>query len=666
MKQSQKSSQHAGNRQAHSQEQAYSQEAHDELKGHQRHAKQNKIKGATNTGGRIDAWRFWCIWLLMVAGVAVLIGRAYYLQVIKSDYYKAKGESFITSKRSLPVSRGMILDRNDVPLAANAPLVTIVFSPYDYAQSYYNEQRLLKRTNNQAKQDKILNRLAKMDLRRLSEVTGYELEKLQSAVGIMPINAEDPDALARVLPKGKGSQRLVLLSRVTPEQAAKVHELAFVGVSEEVESRRFYLQAEPMAQLLGYMAYTDQDGAYKGRAGIEGQYEEKLAGEAGQVLVLKNADQYALKQIKEIKPAILGQNVHLTIDSRLQYVLYKELERVGREQSARWTSGIITDIQTGEVLAMGSWPSFNTNNLNERVGANERNRVLLDVFEPGSTMKPFTVAAALESGQYTTSSLIDTGGGSLRIPGGTIRDGGAYGVISLAQLIQKSSNVASAKIALSLPPDAIASMQQRFGFGQKTALNFPAEIAGKVAIPTEKEAARRATLAYGYGQEVNLAQIAQAYATLGAGGVRHPLRLIKDEPMADPVRVIDQKIADEIVAMMELVTMQGGTARQAAVEGYRVAGKTGTSRRTSPMGGYADGEYRTICAGIAPVSNPRFAVAILVEHPRRQFSAGVVSGPVFSRVMRETLRLYHVPMDKPLGDDTSASTLIPTAPTPID
>lgn len=625
--------------------------AHQSLEAYKKTAKQHKLKGALSVGGKNDAWRFSLIWLFMLAGCLILVSRAYYLQVANSEFYIKKSEEFITSKRTVPVSRGMIKDTNGVPLAANAPLVTVVFSPQDYARAYYLAKKNVQNARSEKGRQNAAEKLAKFDLEKLAEASGYSLEGLKKAVSINDtINPADDKAVEKALPKGAGSQRLVLMNRTTPEAAAAVRALKFAGVNEEVQSRRFYLQAEPMAQVLGYMANSQADDIYKGRAGIEGQYDEVLSGEAGQILVLKNADQYALKQLEEIKPVTLGKDVNLTIDARLQYVLYKELEQVGRQQSARWASGIIVDIPTGDVLAMGAWPSFNSNKLSERTGANERNRAVLDAFEPGSVIKPFTVAAALESGRYNKNTLIDTGGGSMRLPGYTIRDGGAYGAIPLSKLIQKSSNVASAKIALNLPATAMVDMQRRFGFGKKTALNFPAEASGSIITPKASEQARRATLAYGYGQQVTLAQIAQAYAALGAGGQLRPLRLVKDDlPQEKPTQVISEAHAREIVSMMELVTMQGGTGKEAAIDGYRVAGKTGTSRRYSPeLKRYAEGQYRTIFAGVAPASSPRFAVAILVEDPRRQFYAGPVSGPVFSRVMREALRLYDVPMDKPL------------------
>lgn len=232
---------------------------------------------------------------------------------------------------------------------------------------------------------------------------------------------------------------------------------------------------------------SDPEGGYEGRAGIERQYETELAGDDGKVLVLKDAKQNSLKEIKQIEPEIPGKDVALTIDSRLQYLLYKELEKAGRLQKARWSTGMIVDVQTGEVLALSTWPSFNSNNLNEMTGENQRNRALLDVFEPGSVMKPFTVAAALDSGKYTATTLIDTNPGSIRVRGYTIRDHNNLGMINMGTLLQKSSNVASTKIALSLPPDAITNMQRQFGFGSKTPLQFPGKVVGWLSHQKKKK-----------------------------------------------------------------------------------------------------------------------------------------------------------------------------------
>ena len=546
----------------------------------------------------------------------------------------------------------MITDRNHLPLAVSAPLATVSFSPYDYAREYYEIKRIKISNPDQPKlQARMQKRLDDMDLTMLAAAANIPVTDLQKVTKIDDsIDVTKEELVKAALPSGAGSHYLPLLNKVTPEIAQSVSSLDFPGVYEKTFFQRFYPQPQPNSQLLGFMGQNanDPEGGYEGRAGIERQYETELAGKDGKVLILKDAKQNSLKEIKQLEPEIAGQDVALTIDSRLQYLLYKELEKVGRLRQALWSTGMIVDVQTGEVLALSTWPSFNSNNLNEMTGENQRNRALLDVFEPGSVMKPFTVAAALDSGKYTPTSLIDTNPGSIHVKGYTIRDHDNLGSINMATLLQKSSNVASTKIALSLPPDAITNMQRQFGFGTKTPLQFPGEGSGLLVTPKEKELSRRATISYGYGLQVTLAQVAQAYAALAAGGVMHPLTLIKSDKPLPSKRIMAHEQAMSIVQMLESVTAPGGTAVAAAIDGYRVAGKTGTSRRINPEGGYYTDQYRNVFAGIAPASNPRLVGVVLVEDPRGQFYAGFTSAPVFHNVMKEALRLYNVPLDKPL------------------
>lgn len=614
--------------------------------------KRKKSSGVSLLGGLQDVGRYKIVWAVMVVCFSALFARAYWLQIANADYYISQGDKLITSKRTITAHRGNIYDTNGAPLAANAPLSTVIFSPYDYALAYYDLQKKIKNTKGEERRQKLVQELDKMNLETLAVASGVSRETLEQAVHLDgTVDLDDPEAVKQALPSGMGSKRLVLLNRVAPEMAQRVTMLGFKGVFRETSEKRYYLQPEPMAQILGYMGYSQDDPpVYGGRTGIEAKYDKKLTGQNGQVLSLR-AVQGSIGDIKELSPMMAGQDIHLTIDSRLQYILYKELEELGRVQSARSSSGMIVDVQTGNVLAMGSWPSFNPNDLSKRHGASERNRPVLDTFEPGSVVKPLTVAAALESGRYSTRTLIDTGAGSMRLGGYSIRDGGRYGVIAMGKLIQKSSNVASAKIALDLPPDAIVNMQRKFGFGQKTALNLPAESAGVLHTPTAKDVTRRATLAYGYGQSVTLAQIAGAYVTLANGGKMNHLRLVKEESAPAPEQVISEQHAKDITNMMISVTEKGGTGMAAAIDGYYVAGKTGTSRRTNPAGGYYTDQYRNVFAGFAPATSPRFVVVILVEDPRRGKYAGQTVAPVFAKVMKETLRIYNVPFDKPL--DTS-------------
>lgn len=610
-----------------------------------------KRKSAEQMAGKQDVWRFLLVWGVMGLFFLMMFVRAYYLQISNPAPFLKHADGFSTSVVTTPVKRGMITDRFGTPLAANAPLVTVAFSPYDFAFEYYSRQNAYLKAKQAGNADRVFytkERLDRLDLALIAKAANFPLADLQKAVNLRvgeQVDLKDNNEIRKILPKSK---YMVLLSNVTPEIAKTVTDLNIHGLFADEKAQRYYMQAEPMSQVLGYMADSDKDKGYKGRAGIEAQYNDVLQGQAGESLVLRSGNRGQIQVLEELTPQIPSVDIHLTIDSRLQYVLYKQMEQAGRKQDARWASGIVVDIKTGDILAMGSWPSFNANNLSTRTGTTERNRVLLDVFEPGSVMKPFTVAAALESGRYTVHTLIDTAPGSYRLPGFTIRDGANYGAITLAKLIEKSSNVASVKIALNLPTTAISDMQRRFGFGQKTALNFPAEAAGRVDTPKEHEIARRATLAYGYGQQVTLAQIAQAYATLGNDGIMHPLRLVKSEPILPPIQVIDKKHANTIVGMMQLVTESGGTGRQAAIDGYHVLGKTGTTRRNNPAGGYYADQYRTVFAGVAPASNPRFAVVVHLEDPRVDRYAGSAAGPLFASVMQETLRLYNIPFDKPL------------------
>ena len=612
-----------------------------------------KASGASSRGGvEQDKNRFRTIWAISLVILGLLIGRAYYIQVANAQFYQDKGNELITSVRTQKSYRGMITDRNDLPLAVSAPLATVSFSPHDYAREYYELKRIIL-TNPESPQlvARMQKRLDNMDLTTLAAAANISVTELKKVTAIDDsIDVTDEEAVKAALPSGAGSHYLPLLNKVTPEIAQSVSSLDFPGVYEKNFFQRYYPQPQPNSQLLGFMGQNanDPEGGYEGRAGIERQYETELAGEDGKVLVLKDAKQNSLKEIKQVEPEVPGKDVALTIDSRLQYLLYKELEKAGRLQKARWSTGMIVDVQTGEVLALSTWPSFNSNNLNEMTGENQRNRALLDVFEPGSVMKPFTVAAALDSGKYTTTSLIDTNPGSIRVRGYTIRDHNNLGRITLATLLQKSSNVASTKIALSLPPDAITNMQRQFGFGAKTPLQFPGEGSGLVVTPKEKETSRRATVSYGYGLQVTLAQVAQAYSALAAGGVMHPLTLIKDDKKQPSKRIMAHEQAMSIVQMLESVTEPGGTAKAAAIDGYRVAGKTGTSRRINPKGGYYSDQYRNVFAGMAPASNPKLVGVMLIEDPRGQIYAGLTVAPVFHNVMKEALRLYNVPLDKPL------------------
>ena len=605
-------------------------------------------KSVTLMGGLHDINRFRLIWVIMAICIFMLAKRALDLQVINADFYVQKADGFITSRQVLTTQRGMILDVNGVPLAASAPLTTVIFDAHQYAETYYQKRKLLQSTQDEKQKARFTQELENMDLAKISSLTKIPYNELAQLVNLKTnIDVRNSEEVKKALPEGKNSRRLILMNKVIPEMAEPLLSLKIPGISEEKRFQRFYLQPEPNAAILGYMgdkADKNQKPQYVGISGLEKSHQETLAGKSGKILTFI-AGKKSVEELKEITPKVDGKNLTLTLDSRLQYILFEALSELGRVQSARSSSGIVVDVQTGDVVAMSSWPSFNANNLNDRTAFNERNRVVADVFEPGSVMKPFTVAAALKSGKFNVNTPINTSPGSISIGDRQIRDAGNYGVITMSKLIQKSSNVASVKIALALPNNGIAEMQRSFGFGKKTHLNLHAESSGVLKNPTDTGV--RATMAYGYGQQVTLAQLAQAYVALGNNGVLNPLRIIKDEERPKPVPVISPEHAKAIVMMMKAVTEEGGTAPSAAINGYHVAGKTGTSRRIV-KGKYSQNEYRNIFAGLAPVSNPRFAVVILVEDPKKDKYAGKTVAPVFAKVMKETLRLYNVPFDKPL------------------
>lgn len=642
--------------------------------------------GASRQGSiEEDAIRFKSIWIAMGLVFVAIFGRLAYIQVINKSYYQDKGNSLITTVKKEPSYRGMITDRNNMPLAISAPLTSAYFSPHDYAVEYYElkgrQQELQKSKPSKSvsrELERVAKRLQNMDLAKLSALTGISVSEFKNAVRINDnINLADKEAVKAVLPTGAGSHYFPLMKNVQPEAAQPLIDANFAGVSTDTFYQRYYPQPQPNAQLLGFMARTNMtDGThYQGQAGVERVFNDMLSGKDGEVMVMRDAKNNSIKEIEQVKPEVAGKDLQLTVDSRLQYILYQELEKIGRVQQARWAAGMIVDVNSGEVMAMSNWPSFNANDLNSLSNENQRNHALMDVFEPGSVMKPITVATGLKSGQYNANSLINTSPGSMVVQGHTIRDHGNLGTISLRTLLQKSSNIGSTKIALSLPASAMSDMQKAFGFGAKTNLKLPGESAGLVPTPEQNEIARRTTVSYGYGLQVTLAQLAQAYSVLGAGGVMHPLTLLKSTrdnalnssstnnvsvPFAKPAakQVIKNSDALTIVDMMTSVTEPGGTATLAAIDGYRVAGKTGTARRTNPKGGYYDDQYRTAFVGIAPASNPRFVVAIMVEDPRVDKFGGLVAAPVFRSVMKEALRLYNVPFDKPLsGKETTAASI---------
>ncbi|WP_432525610.1 penicillin-binding protein 2 [Moraxella sp. ZY21109] len=579
--------------------------------------------------------RFYFVWFCVVVFMLLLLGRAFYVQIIDQQFYSHKANSRIIGKEKTHAMRGMLLDRNGVPLAISSPVMTVFIDP-----TFYFEQKKIadearekyNRNQNDMKAKRVVQQFQNksFDLNKLADILHMDITPFEQK-------------LNQYVAENK--RYVELKKEVSPQDVNEIRKLNLVGVSANTEYKRYYPQAQPNAQIIGM---TNAEGV--GIEGLELQLDQRLRGQDGEAVVMRDKERNKIKTQQVIQEEKAGENIHLSLDSRLQYVLYRELARVGQNHRANYASGIIVDVHTGEILAMNTWPSYNPNDPDSR-GDNfgKRNRGAVDQFEPGSTIKPFSIAMGLRTGKYTPNSTINTSPGSMKLGGSTIRDTHNYGTLSLTNIIVKSSNVGVAKIALAEPLSALPMFYRELGFGQKTSANFLGEVSGKIQVEKNWTIPTVGTMAYGYGLDVSMLQLAQAYAMLGNKGIKLPLSLYKVEKTPEGKQILDPVIAEQVVLMMEKATHKGGTATQANIMGYRVAGKTGTSHKLREDGkGYEKNKYRSLFAGLAPVSNPRFAMIVVVDDPKQGgHYGGVVAAPVFSRVMQETLRLLNEPLDKP-------------------
>ncbi len=579
---------------------------------------------------QLHQWRFYGMWACVLLVFMILIARAFYIQILDHVFLQSKANERILQSEQVHAMRGTIYDRNGVPLAVSTPMMTIVIDPAHYFEGKVEHAQRIKEFR-----EKPENAGKPLPQHRKN----LNLDELADLIGM------DRDELKQKIIAKKSSRYLVLKREVPPQQAKLILDREFQGVYSEKNYKRYYPQAQPNAQIIGL---TNSEGV--GVEGLEMQLNSRLAGQDGEQQIMKDKQGYRLKEPEVLKQVEAGENITLSIDSRLQYIMYRELTAAGVANNARSATAIAVDVKTGEILAMASWPSYNPN---DKQGLNNkdamRNRAAVDSFEPGSTMKPLTVAMALESGKYKPNSVINTSPGSMRIGNHTIRDTHNYGQLTLGGIIQKSSNVGVAKIALSLPYATLPTFYKRLGFGQRSAVGFLGESSGLILPSNKWNVSEVATMSYGYGLNATVLQIADAYAMIGNKGKKMPLSLYKLDQPAEGEQMIDPEIANQVLLMMESVTLPGGTAKQANIPGYRVAGKTGTAHKLrADRKGYSQSEYRALFAGIAPVSDPRLAMVVVVENPTGQYYGGLVAAPVFARVMQESLRLLNVPLDKPL------------------
>jgi cell division protein FtsI (penicillin-binding protein 3) len=548
----------------------------------------------------LQGWRSRTVGLLLMAAFALLVGRSFYLQVINNDFLQEKGESRYRRDIEVSASRGKITDRNGDMLAVSTPMKTIWAIPGD-ARTMSGEQK-----------------------KQLAALLDMSTRELDSKIA--------PD------------KTFVFVKRqVPPETAERVAALKLPGVHQEKEYRRYYPTGDMTAHIVGFTGVDD-----KGLEGVELAFQNSLLGRPGSRSVIRDRRGNIIEDVGALKPPQDGKDVHLALDSKIQYLAYSQLKAAVDLHKAKAGGAIVLDTRSGEILALVNLPTYNPNNRDRLSGAQLRNRAITDTFEPGSVMKPFTAALALDSGKVRPDTIINCAPGRMTIGSATIADAHPHGPLTVAQVIQKSSNIGTAKIALGFRPKEMWEMYDSVGFGQAPNLGFPGEVNGRLRPWKNWRPIEQATMSYGHGVSVSLIQLARAYAIFARGGETGPLTLIRsDEPPAHGVRIFSQQTAREILTMLEMAVQPEGTAPKARVPGYRVGGKTGTAYKIE--GGQYVRKYIASFVGLAPISDPRLVVAVMIDEPSGgAHYGGDVAGPVFSQIMGGALRTLGIPPDAPI------------------
>ncbi|MCW8933332.1 MAG: penicillin-binding transpeptidase domain-containing protein [Gammaproteobacteria bacterium] len=534
------------------------------------------------------------VFALIIVG---LFWRALDMQVINQPFFKQQGDA--RHLRVVPISahRGDIYDRNGEPLAISTPVDSVWVNPKEI----------------------------KNDLHRVTEIAKT-----------LKINSQH---LKNKLAKNANREFVYILRQVAPELAGKIKALSIPGVYLQREYKRYYPAGEVTSHVIGFANVDD-----KGQEGLELAYDEWLRGDPGAKRVIRDRLGQVVDDIERIKTAEPGKSVQLSIDRRIQYLAYQSLKSAVKEHKAIAGSAVVLDVHTGEVLAMVNQPSFNANDRSQLKPGVYRNRSVTDVFEPGSTMKPFTIAAALETGRWHPKDNVRTSPGYYKVQGNTIKDMRDYGKINLEDIILKSSNVGVSKVALSLDQEQQLDMYLKLGFGVNSGSGFPGERNGNLRTGHLSDF-ERATMSFGYSLSVTPLQLARAYSAIAANGIVHPVSFLrKDEPV-EGERVMSEATAKKVRRMMERVVGPEGTANKASIANYRVAGKTGTVHKFI-SGGYAEDRYLSVFAGIAPASDPRLVMIVMLNEPRNgKYFGGQVAAPVFSRVISGALRLLDIAPD---------------------
>jgi len=550
---------------------------------------------------KLPGWRATVLFVALLAGLTGLLGRGVYLQGIHDDFLQKKGDARYSRVIEVSAHRGMISDRNGEPLAVSTPVESVWASPSDVEAD-------------------------RRQVKRLAQILGMDVEELKDRLFD---TTRDFVYLKRQLP---------------PDQVEKVVGLNIPGVMLQREYRRYYPAGEEAAQTLGFTGQDDN-----GQEGLELALQEQLAGKPGSQRVIKDRRGHIVEDAGSLQSSKPGSDVVLSLDGKMQHLAYRELEYAVKQHRAKSGAIVVLDARSGEVLALANYPGYNPNSRNNASNRTMRNRAITDLFEPGSTMKPFTVATAIEAGKVRPNTLVNTEHGVFIVSNRKIHDQHPAAMMSVAQIIQRSSNVGSAKVALTLKSMTLWQGLSDSGFGVPTGSNFPGEASGKLRDPKTWRPIEQATMSYGHGISVSLLQLARAYTIFASDGELKPVSLLKLDAPAIGRKVFSDRTARALRNMLETVTQPGGTAPLAQVSGYRVAGKTGTAHKLED-GRYVD-RYVASFVGFAPVSNPRLVVAVMIDEPNNgEYYGGLVAAPVFSKVTGAALHALNVPNDAPLDN----------------
>ena len=546
---------------------------------------------------KTPVWRSKFIVAALAVAFAGLAARAAYVQVFGNDFFQRQGEVRFARTLELPANRGRVLDRNGLILASSVVAQSIWAIPEDVDR-------------------------ADPKLRQLAKLLDMPLAELRK----------------RLLVDDK---TFVWIKRQVDEPVAKeIAALGIKGVYQRREYKRQYPEGEAAAHVVGFTNVED-----RGQEGVELAFNQQLSGKNGSRRVIKDRLGRVVEDVRDVVPPVDGPDLQLSIDSKVQYFAYQKLKEAVQTHKARAGSVVVLDTQTGEVLALANYPSYNPNRRVNLSGEQLRNRVLTDSFEPGSTMKPFIISLALDKGMVTPTTPINTAPGRITIGGSTISDSHPNDVLTVSQVIQKSSNVGTVKMAMQMSPREMWETYAQAGFGQKPQVPFPGAVTGRLRPYKSWRPIEQATMSYGYGLSASLFQLAQAYTIFARDGELIPVTLQKAEEPVGGVRVFSEKNAVAVRAMLQLAAGPGGTGSRAQTMGYSVGGKSGTARKQEGKG-YADRKYRSFFVGLAPVEAPRIVVAVMVDEPSNgQYYGGLVAAPVFSETVQQTLRILGVQPD---------------------